>query len=75
MSDSTGAWHGNALVVYPLRSKDEWKTEAKDIAESDYIIAHAGSQGSCNEVREMMNLPGLKMFFRDDERGQNPHGF
>lgn len=58
-----GDWHRNALVVHPFRSKDEWKTKSKEIAESNYIIAHAESQGSYDEFEQTMELPGLKMFF------------
>lgn len=59
----TGDWHRNALTVHPFRNKDEWKTKAKDIADSNYIIAHAESQGSYDEFDETIELRGLKMFF------------
>ena len=59
----TGDWHRNALTVHPFRSKDEWKTKTKDIAASNYLIAHAESQGSYDEFEETMELEGLKMFF------------
>ena len=58
-----GDWHRNALVVHPFRSKDEWKTKSKEIADSGCVIAHAESQGSYDEFEETMDLPGLKMFF------------
>jgi len=59
----SGDWHRNALTVHPFRSQDEWKSKSKQIAESNYIIAHAESQGSYDEFEETMELPGLKMFF------------
>lgn len=59
----TGDWHRNALTVHPFRNKDEWKQKSREIAESNYLIAHAESQGSFDEFDETMELPGLKMFF------------
>ena len=59
----TGDWHRNALIVHPFRSKEDWKTKTKEIAESNYLIPFAESQGAIDEFEETMELPGLKLFF------------
>jgi len=58
-----GDWHRNALTVHPFKNKEDWRTKSKEIAESNFVIAHAESRGSYDEFDETMELPGLKMFF------------
>lgn len=59
----TGDWHRNALTVHPFRNQGEWKAKSKEIADSNYLIAHAESKGSFDEFDETMEVPGLRMFF------------
>jgi len=48
----SGDWHRNALIVHPFHSQDEWKSKTKQIAESNYVIAHAESKGSYVRTRK-----------------------
>jgi 4-hydroxy-2-oxoheptanedioate aldolase len=55
-------WHRRALWVHPFRGP-EWDQKIDEMAEASYIIPHAESQGSIDELDATLDLPDLKMFF------------
>ena len=56
-------WHRRALWVHPFKSRAEWDERIDQMHEGAYIIPHAESLGSVDELEETMSLPDLKMFF------------
>lgn len=56
-------WHRRALWIHPFRSLDEWETKTDEMVDRTYVIPHAESTGSLEELEETIALPGIKMFF------------
>lgn len=55
-------WHRKALWVHPFKSR-EWEHTTDAMVDATYIIPHAESEGSLNDLEATFALPDVRMFF------------